>query len=179
MKTKINTILTITCFLLFSSCNTDSQNSVDSHSNNHFTEDSLTLVKMVNERETAMKKKDLATVMTQFSEDATFINSAGFYFADKKEIEKFHHGLTQSDTIGYYYTAGNVTVRLLDKNNTLVYYPWRMDWHKTSNPADTLIKEVGLMTLSAQKRNDKWLWVAITNQHTPEYFDDLTKHKRQ
>jgi len=60
----------------------------------------------------------------------------------------------------------------------LVYYPWRIDSFLRSNPKDTIISEIGLMTLSAQRRNDQWFWIAITNQHTPEYFNDLDKHLR-
>ena len=134
---------------------------------------------MVTDRENAMREKDVPTIMSQFSDDATFINAVGLYSADKKEVEKFHNGLTRMDSISYYYLAGKVTVRILDDNNALVYYPWRMDWYNISNLIDTLRKEIGLMTLSAQKRNGKWLWIAITNQHTPEYFEDLKKHKRQ
>ena len=52
-----------------------------------------------------------------------------------------------------------------------------MDWFKISNQKDTIEKEIRLMTLTAQKRNNQWQWVAITNQQTLEYFDDLTKHK--
>lgn len=174
---RIPYFVTIIHYLLFCSCGEiDLSNN---HLNLNFTSDSLTLVKMVNDRENGMKEKDIPAVMAQFSDDATFINSVGFYCADKKEIENFHKGLTQMDTIGYYYKAGTANVRQLDQNNALVYYPWRMDWHNISNPADTLFKEIGLMTLSAQKRNDKWFWVAITNQHTPEYFDDLARHKRK
>ena len=167
--------LTTCFFLLLCSCD---PNKADRDAKINSTNDSLALVKMVNERENAMKKKDLATVMAQFSDDATFINAAGYYCANKDEIEKFHDGLTHMDSVGYYYKAGNVQVRILDRKNALVYYPWRMDWFEISNPDDTLKKEVGLMTLTAQKRNDKWLWVAVTNQHTQEYFDDLAKHKK-
>jgi hypothetical protein len=140
-------------------------------------EDSLTLLKMINVRENAMKQKDIIAVMTQFSDDATFINSEGYFCMNKKEIEKFHNNLVNGDSIGYYYKAGNVYVRFLDGNNALVYYPWRMDWFNVANPNDTVVKEVGLMSLTAQKRNKEWLWVAITNQHTSKYFDDLSKHK--
>ena len=66
---------------------------------------------------------------------------------------------------------------MLDNKNALVYYPDRMDWYRNSHLKDTIEKETTLMTLSARKRNDIWQWVAITNQQTPEYFDDLTKHK--
>ena len=165
--------LLILCLLLYS-CDAGSDGtSVNYNSTN----DSLALVKMVKARETAMKEKDIPAVMAQFSDDATFINSEGYYCANKAEIEAFHKGLTQSNSLGYYYTAGHVHVRILDKNNALVYYPSTMDWFKISNPNDTIEKEIRLMTLTAQKRNNQWQWVAITNQQTLEYFDDLTKHK--
>jgi hypothetical protein len=171
---KLFTILTICILVLFCSCNT---NKVDDEVKINSTKDSLLLVKMVDVREEAMKNNDITTVMTQFSDDATFINSSGYYCSNKNEVEIFHNSLTKIDSIGYYYKAGKVRVRILDKKNALVYYPWRMDWYKTSSPNDTIEKEVGLMTLTAQKRNDKWLWIAITNQHTEEYFEDLAKHK--
>jgi hypothetical protein len=170
---KLAAILSILILFFFSSCNTKTTNSAI----NNLPDDSLTLVKMVLVREKAMKIKDISTIMTQFSDDATFINSQGYYCANKSEIEKFHNELTYLDSTGYYYKAGNVHVRILDSNNAIVYYPWRMDWFNTFNANDTLNKEVGLMSLTAQKRNDNWFWVAITNQHTSEYFNDLIKHK--
>jgi uncharacterized protein (TIGR02246 family) len=127
----MRTITLFILFLLLYSCGTDSN---DTSVKYNSTDDSLALVKMVNERETAMKKKDIRTVIAQFSEDATFINGEGYYCANKTEIEAFHKGLTQSDSVGYYYTAGQVHVRMLDNNNALVYYPNRMDWFKISNP---------------------------------------------
>jgi uncharacterized protein (TIGR02246 family) len=170
----MRTITIIILFLILYSCGIDSN---DTSVKYNSADDSLALVKMVNEREIAMKKKDIRTVIAQFSEDATFINGGGYYCANKTEIEAFHKGLTQSDSVGYYYTAGQVHVRILDNKNALVYYPNRMDWFKISNPKDTIEKETRLLTLTAQKRNNHWQWVAITNQQTPEYFDDLTKHK--
>ena len=62
-------------------------------------------------------------------------------------------------------------------NNALVYYPNKMDWYRLSNQKDTVERETRLLTLSAQKRKGSWLWVAVTNQTTIEYFDDLTQHK--
>jgi len=170
---RTTTILIISFFLFIYSC--DNSNNIGMKYN--LMNDSLALVKMVNERENAMKKKDIGVVMAQFSDDATFINGEGYYLANKTEIAEFHKGLTQSDSIGYYYIAGHVHVRMLDNKNALVYYPNRMDWFKISNPKDTIEKETRLLTLTAQKRNNHWQWVAITNQQTPEYFDDLTKHK--
>jgi len=170
----MKSITIIILFLIIHSCGIDSN---DTNEKYNSADDSLFLVKMVHEREMAMKNKDIPAVISQFAEDATFINGEGFYCANKREIEAFHKGLTQSDSVGYHYTAGHIHVRILDNKNALVYYPNRMDWFKISNPKDTIEKETRLLTLTAQKRNDHWQWVAITNQQTPEYFDDLTKHK--
>jgi hypothetical protein len=132
---------------------------------------------MVSERATAMEKRDIASVMAQFSDDATFINSAGYYLANKAEIEMFHNSLPRVDTLGYYYRPGKVHVRMLDKKNALVYYPWRTGQYRISNVKDTVASNFGLLTISAQKRKDKWLWVAVTNQRIAEYFDDLTNQR--
>ena len=169
---RTTTILIISSLLFLNSCD-----NTDVSEKNNSTNDSLFLIEMVRVRENAMKKKDISTVMAQFSDDATFINSEGYYLANKAEIAAFHKELTQSDSVGYYYLAGHVHVRMLDNKNALVYYPDRMDWYRNSNPKDTIEKETRLLTLSAQKRNGTWQWVAVTNQQTPEYFDDLTKHK--
>jgi hypothetical protein len=173
-----------------------------------FKEDSLALVKMVRERAIAREKHDIIAELSQFSEDATFINSDGLLLPDKKAIEKHLKAINSSDDSSEtfeinlseikpptgillyrnfkgrwtdlydHYTAGNIKIRIIDKNNALVYYPWRIDSFLSSNPKDTIITEIGLMTLSGQRRNDKWFWIAITNQHTPEYFNDLDKHIR-
>jgi uncharacterized protein (TIGR02246 family) len=149
---------------------------LDNNINSGSTADRAALVKMIREREVAMNDKDISSLMIQFSDDATFINSAGFYFTGKTEIENFHRDLIQVDTAGYFYKAGNVTVRIIDDYIALVYYPWSIDWYENSKPDVILYKETGLMTLVAQKRAEKWLWIAITNQHTPEFFNDLIKH---
>ena len=169
---KLTTIF-ISFVIFLSSCNND--NKIDTKYDP--TNDSLTLIMMVRDRENAMKNKNINAVMAQFSVDATFINGGGYYLANKTEIAEFHEGLIQGDSISYHYIAGNVHVRMLDNKNALVYYPNRMDWYKVSNPKDTIEKETRLLTLSAQKRKGKWQWIAITNQQTIEYFDDLTKHK--
>jgi len=158
--------------LFLSSCSNNKSDAKYDQAN-----DSLTLIMMARDRESAMRNKNITAVMAQFSDDATFINGGGFYFANKKEITEFHKNLIQNDSISYHYIAGNIHVRMLDFKNALVYYPNRMDWYRVSNPKDTIEKETRLLTLSAQKRSGKWQWIAITNQQTPEYFDDLIKHK--
>ncbi len=135
------------------------------------------MTRMVREREAAMKAGDVSSVMAQFSEDATFINSNGYYCADKSEVEAFHKQIMFRESVGYKYLAGRVTVRLLDESNALVYYPWKMDFFYVATPKEFFHKETGLMTLSAQKRKGRWIWVAVTNHHTPEFFEDLTTHK--
>ena len=104
-------MLIVSSLLLFNSCETSYNNTEMSEKNNS-TNDSLTLIEMVHTRENAMKKKDIGAVMAQFSDDATFINGEGYYLANKAEIAAFHKGLTQSDSIGYYYIAGHVHVRM-------------------------------------------------------------------
>ena len=116
----MRTITIIILFLILYSCGIDSNDTSVIYNS---ADDSLALVKMVNEREIAMKKKDIRTVIAQFSEDATFINGGGYYCANKTEIEAFHKGLTQSYSVGYYYTAGQVHVRILDNKNALGVLP--------------------------------------------------------
>ena len=65
--------------LLLLACNVKRKTDVQS-----FSADSLMLVKMVGDRVHAMQQKDLNKVMIQFSDDATFINSAGYYMRNKK-----------------------------------------------------------------------------------------------
>ena len=112
---RTTTILTTSFLLFLNSCD-----NIEVSEKNSSADDSLLLIEMVHTRENAMKKKDISTVMTQFADDATFINSEGYYLANKEEIADFHKGLTQSDSIGYYYLAGHVHVRMLDNNNALV-----------------------------------------------------------
>ncbi len=173
---RTTTVLIISSLLFLNSFDTNDNNTEASKKNN-LKKDSLILIKMVHVRESAMKKKDIDAVMTQFSHDATFINGEGYYLASKAEIAAFHKGLTQSDSIGYYYIAGHVHVRMLDNKNALVYYPNRMDWYKVANPKDTIEKETRLLTLSAQKRNATGSGLLLQINKTPEYFDDLTSHK--
>ncbi len=114
---KTATLLFIS-FLFLNSCGS---NNTEINETNNSASDSIILVQMINDRENAMKKKDIDAVMAQFSDDATFINGEGYYLANKAEIAAFHKGLTQSNSIGYYYIAGHVHVRMLDNKNALVY----------------------------------------------------------
>lgn len=137
-----------------------------------YTEDELVLVSMIAERERAMIDKDIETAMSQFSEDATWINSKGYFFHGKNNIYKFHNMLIRNDSLDYYYETGEPRVRTLDSENAIVYYGWKMYWYPGNAPGDTT-REFGLMTLNARKQNDNWQWIAVTNQHTPWFYNTI------
>lgn len=138
-----------------------------------FEKDSLVLVQMIADREEAMIQKDMNLAMSQFAEDATWINSQGYFFEGKNEVEKFHAMLAGNDSLEYYYEAGSPRVRVLDANNSLAYYSWKMFWFRKENMWDTVIREIGLMTLHAQKEDGTWKWKAVTNQHTPWFYQKV------
>jgi len=137
-------------------------------------EDSLALVNMIHVREQAMIDKNLEVALEQFSEQATWINSQGYYFEGKKHLREFHSMLSANDSLDYYYEAGNPKIRLIDHENALAYYGWKMFWFKKEFPLDTTFREIGLMTLTAQKAENNWRWIAVTNQHTPWFYQDIT-----
>ena len=135
--------------------------------------DSLEISKMILEREQAMINKDIQIVMFQFSDSATWINSQGYYFEGKNNVSKFHNMLTGNDSLDYFYEAGRPKIKLIDNHNALAYYSWKMFWYKKTNPSDTTFKEIGLMTLNAHKIDNKWKWIAVTNQHTPWFYEKI------
>ena len=129
---------------------------------------------MIHNREEAMKKKNLAMAMNQFDDSATWINSQGYYFEGKEHVEAFHHMLLGNDSLDYYYEAGKPKIRLLDRDNALAYYSWKMFWYRKKDQRDTVIREIGLMTLHAQRLAGDWKWVAVTNQHTPWFYENIS-----
>ena len=136
-------------------------------------QDSLLLVEMVQQREKAMIEKDLDIALGQFDDSATWINSQGYYFEGKQHLAGFHRMLANNDSLDYYYEAGRPRIRVLDHNYALAYYPWKMFWYLKENPADTINKEIGLMTLNARKMDGQWKWVAVTNQYTPWFHREI------
>lgn len=131
------------------------------------------LSNMVTQREHAMQTKNASLAMEQFSSDATWINSQGYYFEGKSAVAKFHTMLTQDPKRDYHYEAGSPRIRLLDSSNAVVYYAWKMTWFERGNAEKIINPEVGLMTLTAQKRDGKWYWVAVTVQHTPWFYPSI------
>jgi len=132
---------------------------------------------MISLREQAMINKDIEVAMEQFSENPTWINSQGYYFSGREEVRKFHGMLAGNDSLDYYYEAGTPRIRITDANNALAYYSWKMFWLRKDNPVDTTFKEIGLMTLNAQKDNGTWQWIAVTNQHTPWFYPEIEEVK--
>jgi len=135
--------------------------------------DALLLTDMIAVREKAMIEKDIDTAMSQFSDDATWINSQGYYFEGKQNVVEFHNMLAGRETLDYTYEAGEPRVKLVDSTNAIVYYSWKMFWFKKGSPEDVTNEEIGLMTLTAQKRQGQWYWIAVTNQHTPWFYETI------
>ncbi|SHG75444.1 hypothetical protein SAMN04488116_2400 [Flagellimonas flava] len=135
--------------------------------------DSILLAEMISIREQAMITKNMPMALSQFGKQATWINSQGYFFEGQDEVEKFHGMLAGNDSLDYWYKAGKPKIRLLDSNNALVYYSWKMFWYQKAQKTDTVIREIGLMTLNAQKQNNQWKWVAVTNQHTPWFYEKI------
>jgi uncharacterized protein (TIGR02246 family) len=135
--------------------------------------DSARLAEMIAVRETAMIEKDIDTAMAQFSDDATWINSQGYYFEGKQHVVEFHNMLAGRESLDYTYEAGEPRIRLIDSTNAIAYYSWKMFWFTKGSPEDITNEEIGLMTLTAQKREGQWYWVAVTNQHTPWFYETI------
>ncbi|MCB0277855.1 MAG: nuclear transport factor 2 family protein [Calditrichaeota bacterium] len=148
------------------------QSKVQDHISKEFAADSLILLQMIASRERAMIEKDIETAMSQFSDDATWINSQGYYFEGKSDVRNFHRMLAANDSLDYFYQAGKAKVRLVSPETAIVYYPWKMFWYKKIN-SDTTFREIGLMTLNARKEKSGWKWIAVTNQHTPWFYDEI------
>jgi uncharacterized protein (TIGR02246 family) len=135
--------------------------------------DSLVLAEMIAERERAMIEKDVEAALSQFSDDATWINSQGYYFEGKDSVREFHGMLAGNTVLDYAYEAGAPKIRLVDAHNAIAYYSWKMTWFTRGDPADIVKEEIGLMTLTARKREGRWQWIAVTNQHTPWFYEAL------
>jgi len=131
------------------------------------------LTDMISVREKAMIEKDIETAMSQFDEDATWINSQGYFFEGKRNVLEFHQMLAGNDSLDYFYEAGVPRIRVLDSSNAIAYYSWKMFWYEKGAPQHIVNREIGLMTLSAQKRDGRWYWVAVTNQHTPSFYEAI------
>ena len=93
---KLTKILTLFPFILICSCNSNKVNDV---TNNLSKSDSLILVNMVRERAIAKEKHDIVTELSQFSDDATFINSDGLLLPNKKALEKHLKAVNSSSLI--------------------------------------------------------------------------------
>ena len=158
------TLLLWACTFAIVSCNSD-RNVLQNHNS-----DSLAIVSMIESREQAMISKDIRTALSQFGNDATWINSQGYFFKGKQEVAKFHNMLAGRDSLDYYYEAGEPRITIVDQNFALAYYSWKMFWFRKGNPSDTTFREIGLMSLTARKQSGSWKWIAVTNQHTPWFY---------
>lgn len=74
--------------------------------------------------------------MSQFDEDATWINSQGYFFEGKGNVLEFHQMLAGNDSLDYFYEAGVPRIRILDSSNAIAYYSWKMFWYEKGAPQD-------------------------------------------
>jgi len=131
------------------------------------------LTDMIRVRGNAMRDRNIDLAMSQFSPDATWVNSQGYYFEGKKVLRQFHQMLMSRKELDYRYMAGSPRVRLIDADNAIVYYGWKMPWFKRDSPQEIVNDETGLMTLNAQRRKGQWMWIAVTVQHTPWFYETI------
>ena len=164
-----NSYLIVIVLLAFCYSSTASQEDV----NDIIKNDTTTLIDMIKIREQAMINKDVDIAMSQFSDDITWINSQGYFFDGKKSVLEFHQMLVNNNTSDYLYEAGNPRIRIISANNAIVYYSWKMFWFDIGHSKKINKKEIGLMTLFAQKLQGKWYWIAVTNQHTPWFYQTI------
>ncbi|MBT4519574.1 MAG: nuclear transport factor 2 family protein [Halieaceae bacterium] len=165
-----NSYLLLLLPLFFCGNSMATQNALDSSSNS---KDIATLTNMIEQREHAMISRDIGTAMSQFSEDITWINSQGYLFEGKQSVLEFHTMLANNKTLDYSYEAGKPRIRITGPNSAIVYYSWKMFWFSKGQPDEISNKEIGLMTLSAQKQRGEWHWIAVTNQHTPWFYETI------
>lgn len=158
-------------FLIYS-CSQKAEKGITAFTSN----DSITLLKMVDEREAAMSAQDIAVIVKQFDSTATFINGGGYYYNGVQEIKNFHSKMFTMDSVKYSFKTGKALINPVSSEVALVYYPWQQDWTMKHQVSDTL-HEIGLMTIIAVKNKGQWKWKSMTNQRTKEFFPDLAKHK--
>jgi hypothetical protein len=133
---------------------------------------------MVHTRELAMINRDIRSVSQQFDSGATFINGGGYYYQGIDAIRGFHRSMFDNDSLTYTYRIGTPLIHAIQSDVAIVYYPWQQRWTMKHLKSDTL-DEVGLMTIIATKEKGAWVWKAISNQRTKEFFDDLRTHRAE
>ena len=69
---------------------------------------------MIGEHIQAMQTKNMEMFSSQFTDDAVWINTDGYYYAGRQAIANYHKGLFQMD---YYIKHGKVLIRTSDDKN--------------------------------------------------------------
>ena len=112
-------ILQFLLVVVFLACNSNPNDDNDQWDENSI---KTSLIQLINEREHAMIDKDISTIVSQFSEDVTWINSQGYYFEGKEVVKKFHNMLAENDSLDYFYEAGTPRIGVLDNQNALALH---------------------------------------------------------
>jgi hypothetical protein len=82
-------------------------------------QDSILISKMIWVREKGMIDRNLDVVISEFDQEATWINSQGYYFEGRPEILKFPTMLNGNDSLDYYYEARIPLVKVINETTDL------------------------------------------------------------
>jgi hypothetical protein len=84
-------------------------------------QDSILISKMIWVRKKGMIDRNLDVVISQFDQEATWINSQGYYFEGRPEILKFPTMLNGNDSFDnyYYYEARIPLVKVINETTDL------------------------------------------------------------
>jgi uncharacterized protein (TIGR02246 family) len=110
----------------------------------------------------AWNHHDMKAWASLFTEDADFVNVAGWWWKGRAEIEKKHtaiHAYVFRDST---LTIDEVHARFLTPEIALVHVSWTLVGHKNPDGSAAQPRK-GIFTQVLQKQNGKWLIAAAQN----------------
>jgi len=118
--------------------------------------------KVVRGLEQAWNHHDMKAWANLFTEDADFVNVAGWWWKGRTEIEQKHAGAHEFIFRDSTLTIHEVHTRFLAPEIAVVHVLWSLAGHK--NPDGTPGQpRKGILTQVLQKQNGKWLIAAAQN----------------
>jgi uncharacterized protein (TIGR02246 family) len=110
----------------------------------------------------AWNHHDMKAWANLFTEDADFVNVAGWWWKGRTEIEKKHteiHAYVFRDST---LTIDEVHTRFLTPEIAIVHISWALTGNRNPDGSDGQPRK-GIFTQVLQKRNGKWLIAAAQN----------------
>ena len=110
----------------------------------------------------AWNHHDMKAWANLFTEDADFVNVAGWWWKGRGEIEKKHteiHAYIFRDST---LTIGEVQTKFLTPEIAVVHVLWSLTGNRNPDGSDGQPRK-GIFTQVLQKRNGKWLIAAAQN----------------